>query len=529
MQILSFNDFHGHLDPESGVGGAAALAGKVEELRAAEGDRTSITVAAGDLIGGSPLTSGLFQDEPAIQVLEALGLDTSAVGNHEFDEGVDELLRIQNGGCHPVDGCYGGTTYDGADFPYLAANVVWKDTGEPILPPTYVENIKDGKGKPVRVGFIGVVTSALPTLVSPGGIADVDVLDEADTINYYAGKLQKRGVETIVVLMHEGGFQTSTDPNACANLSGPVLDINAEVTEAVDLMVTGHSHVGYICQLADPAGNMRYVTQAQNYGNLVTETHLLIDKKTGDVVRAKSTAVNHRVPTTGPQSAAVQVIVDFWNALADPLGAQVIGTISEDIPGSSSNPGCRCEEMPGYDMVADAILWGTQGAGAQIAFMNAGGVRSQLMLGDITNGEAAGEVTYEEAFDVAPFGNILVTLDMTGAQIDTVLEQQYQPILRPGARVTQFLAPSEGFTYTWDTTQPQGSRASNLMLNGVPINPATTYKVGTLSFLAEGGDLFTGFRDATNLVGAGDDLENLVAYIKANPGLDAPEDRVTGL
>ncbi len=189
VRVLSFNDFHGRLESSGGLGGAPALAAKVKELRAKYGKNRSITAAAGDLIGASQFASTIFQDEPTIEIMEALGLQTSAVGNHEFDEGVRELMRIQHGGC--FDECFEeGAAYDGADFPYLAANVVWKGSGKPILPPYWVKKIRG-----VEVGFIGVVTSDLPVLVNPSGIRNVNVLDEAETINRYSRELRAPGRE----------------------------------------------------------------------------------------------------------------------------------------------------------------------------------------------------------------------------------------------------------------------------------------------------------------------------------------------
>ncbi|MDO5740434.1 MAG: bifunctional metallophosphatase/5'-nucleotidase [Ornithinimicrobium sp.] len=542
VQLLSFSDFHGHLSPEAltdkagnvfGVfGGAAYLAGLVNQLStefvAQHKHALSYTVSSGDSIGGSTFASGLFHDEGTIEVLNAMDLTASAVGNHEFDEGVAELMRIVNGGNHPEDGQYLDQPYAGTSFPYLAANVVWKDSGETILPPYTIEK-KNG----IKVGFIGVVTDETPILVSPGGISQVTFLDETETLNKYAVELQAKGVQSIVALVHEGGYDggaysgaiNEPDVNAgCDTLTGPIVDINAGASSAIDVLLTGHTHNGFACLLPDPAGNPRAVNGPGDWGRVLSETTFKVDRKTKDVIRASLAVENHLVLADGSiaPDAQVQKIVDKWIAKAAVLAGQVIGTTTEDITGDAS--GDRGVETPMGDLLADAILWGTQESGAQISFMNIGGVRGSFLVNDISNGEAAGEITYQEAYDVAPFGNLLVTLDLTGAQIEAVLNQQYNP-----SKEKQLaLGVSEGFSYAWDDATHSVVPGS-MTLDGVPVEAGQTYRVSTLSFLAEGGDGFTAFTGGTNLVGGPEDLANLVAYIKATSPLSAPEDRVSGL
>jgi 5'-nucleotidase len=533
IRILSFNDFHGRLEAESGLGGAPALAAKVKELRAQYGRRNTVTAAAGDLIGASQFASTIFQDEPAIEVLEAMGLQTSAVGNHEFDEGVRELLRIQHGGCY--EECFeDGVAYDGADFPYLAANVTWKGSGKPILPPYWVKKVRG-----VEVGFIGVVTDDLPVLVNPSGIRNVDVHPEAEAINHYSKILAAKGVKAQVVLMHEGGAQTwepaegetedddPRTPNTCIGLAGPVAEINDAVSPQVDAMVTGHSHEGYVCELDDPRGNPRPVTQASDYGTLVTATKLVVDRTTGNVVRDRSKARNHVVDPADGVDAEVAAIVQKWLDKAAPLANEVVGSVTEDITGDSS--GNRGAETPMGRLVADSILWGTQGeadGGAQIAFMNTSGVRDSFLFSEISGGEQPGEITYGEAGAVAPFGNLLVTLDLTGADIEAVLNQQYKG--PTASRPVLALNPSEGFTYEWDPTA-NAVVPGSMELDGQPIVADQVYRVATLNFLADGGDGFTAFGEGDNVLGGPSDLENLVAYLEAHPGLSVTEDRVGGL
>jgi 5'-nucleotidase len=534
VQLLSFNDYHGHLEAKNNetgplegkdVGGAEFLSAKLTELRA--GHDNTLTVAAGDLIGGSTFLSGMFHDEPAVETLNAMGLDVSSVGNHEFDEGTTELLRMQNGGCHPTDGCYfPDAPYAGADFQWLAANVIRRDNGQTLLPATSVKRVNG-----VDLGFIGMTLEATPTLVSPAGVSSVDFKDEVETANAQAALLRERDVEAIVVLLHEGGYQaTPFGINTCNGISAPIAQIAAQLDPAIDAVVTGHTHQPYVCQLPDPSGANRLVTSAADYGRVVTETELVINRRTRDVVRDESTATNHLVERAALTADAQQTaILNKWRALSGPLAGEVVGTVAEDILGDST--GDRGIETPMADLVADAILWGTQETDSEIAFMNVGGVRGSFRYDAITNGEQPGEITYEEAYLVAPFGNVLVTLDLTGAQIQTILEQQYQPVAARGSRPMLALGVSEGFTYEWDASQPQGSRLvrGSMALNGVPIDLDETYRVATLNFLADGGDLFTGFTAGTNRIGGPEDLANLVEFTKAHPGLTAPDSRIAGL
>ena len=539
VQLLSFNDYHGHLeatdvpltkaqDPaQNPVGGVEYLATNLAALRAKVGKKSSLTVAAGDLIGGSPFLSGMFHDEPSVESLNALGLDVSSVGNHEFDEGTAELLRMQKGGCHPVAGCYfPDAPYAGAKFQWLAANVIRKDNGKSLLPAT---SIKEVNGE--KIGFIGMTLKATPTLVSPAGVATVDFKDEVETANRQAVRLRKEGVKAIVVLIHEGGYQTG-EFGQCLGISEPIYGIASKMSPEIDMIISGHTHQPYVCSIPDPAGKPRLVTSAADYGRAITETSLVIDRRTGDVDRAKTTAVNHlNVRTVAPDPKQTAIIAK-WTALAGPIKNTVVGSHVEDILGDAS--GNRGIETPMGAVVADSILWGTAGpakGNAQISFMNIGGVRSSLRLSPPTGTEGIGQITYQEAYNIAPFGNLLVTMDMTGDQIRQVLEQQYQPVPARGSRPMLALAVSEGFSYSWDALAPQGSRvvAGSMKLNGVPLDLAATYRVGTLNFLADGGDLFTAFTQGKNRLGGPEDLANLVEYFKNHPGLKAPVSRIDGL
>ena len=539
LQVLSFNDFHGHLQPPGGrdatlgttldpsatpVGGAEYLASTLEQLRSKA--RYSQTVAAGDLIGGSPFLSGLFHDEPAVESLNAIGLDVSSVGNHEFDEGVTELLRMQRGGCHPEEpACYapwGEDGYPGADFPWLAANVVNTTTGKTILPGTTVRTVRG-----VKVGYIGMTLEATPTLVAQAGIRGIEFRDEVETANRAARELRRRGVQTIIVLLHEGGFQTGTYQQ-CVGISGPVVEIAKNLHPEIDLVVTGHTHQPYVCNIPDPAGRNRMVTSASSFGRVVTETTLTISTRTGDVNRNRTTSINHLVTRTNPDPVQTEII-NRWNAASAPIGNRVVGSITADITRSVD----RNTERPLANLIADAQLAATTmpgEGGAQIAFMNPGGVRADLTYGTISGGEQPGEVTYHEAFDVQPFGNLLVTMDLTGAQIEQLLEQQAR-LDAAGNETALILGVSRGFAYTYDPSKPVGDRIdpASITLDGTMLDLAATYRIVTNSFLADGGDSFTVFQGGTNRIGGGDDLVAFTEYLGENSPVAPPEDRIVGI
>lgn len=537
VQLLSFNDFHGHLEATDGpiasdptgteAGGAEYLGAKLRELRGKVRDRNSLTVAAGDLIGGSSFLSGMFHDEPAVEVLNTMELDVASVGNHEFDEGTTELLRMVRGGCHPDDGCYfPGDPYEGTDFKYLAANVFRKSNNKTLLPGMAVKWVGG-----VKIGFIGMTLKATPTLVDPAGVASVRFADEIATANQQAGALNRKGVKAIVLLIHEGASQdpTTSNYNGCTGFNGPIAEMNERFSSLIDVIVTGHTHQPYVCTVPDPQNRPRLITSAASYGQVVTETYFTINSRTKEINRNSFESNNVLVDRENAPDKAVTDTLERWRDLGEPMAARVVGTVAQDVTGDSG--GDRGIETPMADLIADAIKWGTQSGGSELAFMNVGGVRASFLRNQITNGEGVGEITYSEAYNVAPFGNLLVTLDMTGAQIKTVLEQQYQPVPDRGSRPMLALGVSDGFSYTWDAGQPQGSRvvASSMTLNGTPMDMNATYRVGTLNFLSNGGDLFTEFTNGTNLVGGKEDLANLVEYLEAHPDLTPPGDRIAGL
>jgi 5'-nucleotidase len=461
-----------------------------------------------------------------------MGLDVSSVGNHEFDEGVTELLRMQNGGCHPTDGCYfPDEPYPGADFQWLSANVVDESTGKTPLPPYWIKKV-DG----IKVGFIGMTLEATDTLVAAAGIKGYDFKDEAETANALVPVLAKKGVRAIVVLLHEGGSQTPPpgDVDACVGISGPIVAINDALSPAIDAVVTGHTHLPYNCRLPDPAGDPRIVTSAYSYGRVVSELNLVLDKRTRDVVRDRSTAINHAVIQSelSPDPALTKII-EKWQPLFDAAGNDPVGTITADITRGGTPPGTdRGVESAAGNLVADAQLWSTSSNGADVAFMNPGGVRSDLTYA-ASGDEGDGVVTYGEAFTFQPFGNTLVTYSMTGSQILAVLEEQCQPA--ESSRPFLHLGVSEGFTYDLATTITDGTctsvTVSNVELNGVPLDPAASYDVTVNNFLADGGDNFTTFGEVTSpRLDGGNDLMALINYLGTYSPVAPPStDRVNEL
>jgi 5'-nucleotidase len=419
----------------------------------------------------------------------------------------------------------------GANFQWLAANTVDED-GKTPLPPYWVEKFEG-----VKIGFIGMTLEATDTLVAKAGIVGYDFLDEAETANALVPILKAQGVDAIVVLLHEGGSQNPPPGvvDACVDISGPILAINDALSSAIDVLITGHTHLPYNCVLPDSAGQPRIVTSAYSYGRVVSEMDLVIDKRTNDIRRDLSKATNHIVDQAAlTPDPAITAVLDKWDPLFAAADSIVLGTITADINRGGVDGSDRGVESPAGNLVADAQAWATSSNGAQMAFMNPGGVRSDLKYASSAGGEGDGVVTYGEAFTFQPFGNTLYTFPMTGAQIVSVLEQQCQPA--GSSRAFLHLGVSNGVTYDLSTTIVAGVCTSvtvaNLKLNGVAINPASTYIVTANNFLADGGDNFTTFgtlNPALRLDG-GNDLEALANYLAAfSPVAPPSTDRVNEL
>jgi 5'-nucleotidase len=525
VQILALNDFHGNLLPPSGssgrvgptltAGGVEYLATHINNLRAL--NPNTVVVSAGDMVGASPLLSALFHDEPTIEAFNLIGLDFNAVGNHEFDEGWHELVRLQEGGCHPVDGCLDGDDFAGANFQFLAANVVRDDNGKTIFPAYKIRSFDAAK-----IAFIGMTLEGTPLIVTPSGISDLNFLDEADTVNALVPQLKAKGIETIVVLIHEGGIQSvTTDPatiNQCNGISGPIVDIVNRLDDEVDVVISGHTHQPYNCVI-----DGKIVTSAFSFGRLVTKVDLTINRATGEV---ETMAANNRIVTRDVEKASLlTALIDKYNAIAAPLANRVIGSITADITTTATTAG----ESALGDVIADGQLAATADpalGGAVVAFMNPGGIRTNLTYVSSPASEGDGNVTYGEMFAVQPFGNSMVTMTLTGAQIERLLEEQFAPCTLGSNRILQV---SAGFTYTWSASGGTCDKVApaSIMLNGVVIDPAANYRVTVNSFLADGGDSFPILTQGTERLGGAVDTDAFEAYFAANsPVAPGPQNRI---
>jgi 5'-nucleotidase len=574
VKLIGFNDYHGNLQSPGtfgqntsvpaaqrpAVGGADALAAYVARLKRT--NPLNVVVGAGDFIGASPLISALFHDEPAIETLNRIGVEFNAVGNHEFDKGVAELLRLQNGGCavaangapdpHSCRGAEVGTPvpFEGAKFKWLSANVVDTATGRTLLP---AYGVKTFNG--VRVAFIGMTLKGTPGIVTPSGVKGLAFADEADTVNALVPRLRQQGIEAIVVLVHQGGSQGSgfSDINGCdGDLAGTdIANIVSRLDDAVDLVISGHTHAAYNCSantvdvkrvnnvvtttprptgLPNAAGRRVPVTSSSAFGRVLTDVDLTLDRNTKHVLKVSVT--NRLVDRTDPQIVAdiaarpaVAKLVNAYNGLVSPIANSVIGSITTDLPNSADAAG----NMPAGELVADAQLAATAPAefgGAVLAFMNPGGVRSPgFTYAGSPAGEGNGNITYGEAFTVQPFGNSLVTVTISAQQLKDALEQQFAGCRGQGS--TRILVPSAGLKYSWRASAACDQRIRDLRLvnaNGAVVDqivdgagqllqPAKTYRVTINNFLSTGGDGFTTFVSASHALGGAQDIDALTAYL----------------
>jgi 5'-nucleotidase len=523
VRILAINDLHGNLRPPLGgiriadpgdrskkivvpAGGVERMATLVQQLR--QGHDNTIFVAAGDLIGASPFLSAMFHDEPSIESLGMMGLAVASVGNHEFDEGKDELLRMQNGGCHPVDGCQGPHPFPGAKFHYLAASTIEKATGKTVFPPYEIREF-DG----IPVAFIGLTLKGTPEIVSPVGVAGLEFKDEADTVNALVPELKARGVEAIAVLIHEGGYPTG-DYNECPGISGAIVGIVRKFDRAVDVVISGHTHQAYVCEI-----DGRLVTSADKYGTVVTAIDLKLDRTTRDVVSAKADNLIVRAGTYAkdPEQTA---LLESYDRFAAPIANRPAGSVTDALSHRPNNAG----ESALGDTIADAQLAATRTAangGAVIAFTNPGGIRTDIAK------KPDGTVSYADLFASQPFRNQLVTLTLTGMQIKDALEQQW---LNP--ELPRILQVSNGFSYAWDGAKPYGDHviSGRMSLNGHPIDPATSYRVTVNNFLSVGGDGFTVLKQGIAPQFGVYDVDALYSFFQANSPVSPPAvNRITRL
>ena len=566
IQILSFNDFHGNLEPPSGSGGRIVVDHKIDPVthkpvdvtrdtggveylathleQARKGHKDSLTVAAGDIIGASPLLSAAFHDEPTIQAMNKLGLDVTSVGNHEFDEGYRELQRMRYGGCiddgdgaNNQNSCAAGP-FTGSTFDYLAANVKYQGTNKTILPPYAIKKVHGAK-----IGFIGMTLKDTPSIVTASGIKGLDFTDEVTTANALVPVLKKKGVNAIVVLIHQGGTpaqQNWTAPDGtvypvnptydytCAkggNLiaaSSPILGISAKLDPAIDMVVSGHTHQPYVCNVKDPKGHDRLLTSASSFGRLFTETDLTFDRKKNDIVRASVKGANMLVTRDVAKDPAETALIAQYKELVRPIASKVIGQITADVTRTPNEAG----ETPLGDLIADAQLADpstvTGGKKPVIAFMNPGGIRADLTYANSPYGEPPGDVTFDEAFTVQPFNNYLVSMDLTGQNIYDLLAQQ---VTGSNAGFMKILQVSKGFSYQLG---PAGAVEGTVKLNGTPINKASTYRIVTNNFLSDGGDGFGAFTSGTGKYFGGLDIDAFANYLPTvSPYTPGPLTRIT--
>lgn len=527
LRLIALNDFHGNLktpgalrlpDPkEPGkqqlilAGGAAHVATAVASLK--KDVPHSLVVGAGDLINASPLISSLFLDEPAVEALDRIGLDISSVGNHEFDRGRSELLRLVNGGCR-AEGCVTGSAYTGARFRYLAANVIDTATGLPLLPAYEIRKISG-----IDVAFIGMTLKGTPSVVARSGIVGLRFDDEADTVNALVPKLRAQGIEAIVVLIHEGGEVAGAwDDPTCPGFRGPIIELTRRFDKAVDLVVSGHTHRAYTCKVDD-----RWITSAGDYGRFLTRIDMSLSPVSRDVISVvpKNILIDTREYSPDP---AVLALVEKYEKLAAPKADRVVGYLKGELLPVANAAG----ESPLGTFIADAQLSATRVAGAQLAFMNPGGVRAALS----PRGREGG-ITFGDVFSAQPFGNALVTMTLTGDQIHNILENQFA---REAGGRNRILLVSQGFSYTWDNARPHGSKVAfeSIRLNGQTLERAKPYRVTVNSFLADGGDGFITLQQGTDREGGMLDLDALLAWLtakssSANPFAPQPPDRVRRL
>ncbi|WMT18381.1 bifunctional metallophosphatase/5'-nucleotidase [Parageobacillus toebii] len=478
VQLLGINDFHGQLDVTRNVGGRAA--GRADYLAAylkqrERENKNTLLVHAGDAVGASSPVSALLQDEPTIEFLNKLGFDVGTLGNHEFDEGVDEMLRLINGGTHPKTGYFRG-----ADFPYVSANVIDKKTGKPILPPYVIKKVKG-----IPIGFIGVTLSDTPSIVIPSGVAGVAFTDEAEAINEAVKQLKRRGVRAIVVLAHNPGVSNKDGSNA----SGEIIEIAKTVDDEVDVIFAGHNHAYLNAEV-----NGKLLVQSYSYGTAFSDVDLTIDRRTKDVVAKKAEIVTTYQDSIKPDPKITKFI-DKYEAKVSPIINQVIGTAKTTISAEQNASG----ESALGNLIADAQRTAMK---TDFAFMNPGGIRANI---------EQGEVTWGELYNVQPFSNQLVKMTLTGEQIRKLLNQQWQ------SNQTRMLQIS-GLIYTWDASKPIGDKVVDIYLpNGAKLDPNAEYTVTANSFLADGGDNFTVFTEGKNREVGPVDLDALIHYIQQLP------------
>ena len=521
VTLVALNDFHGYLQSSpfsyqdaSGrkvtlkAGGIGAVSGLLAELRSQ--DPALLFVGVGDLVGGSPPISAMWADEPALDALELMGLRLSVLGNHELDHGKAELLRQINGGCtssRPDKACRFKPDYNGLDFPYIAANLIDESTGRLLLAPYYIEEVKG-----VKIAFVGAVIEEVAQMVSVDSMRGLHAVDEADAINGQLPALAALGVDAVIAVIHQGGSSKEPyDKADCTTLGGDIVNVVERLDPQIKVVLSAHSHQGYTCKVGDVL-----VTQGASYGRLLTRIKLKIDPAKDEIIEAAAENIvvdPERYPAQ-PAVAALQAEVE---ARSDALLSQPVARLAvSQVPAEQNDAG----ESAMGNVIADAQLAATKDRGADIAFMNMGGIRGALRL---EPGQS--QVTFGQVAAIQPFNNTLVVLSLTGAQLRALLESQWR-----GAQGEDFrpLQPAASLVYRWDPKAPVGARilADSLRVNGEPVRDDARYGVTVNSFLADGGDGFSILTEAQARLDSGvRDVDALIDYLKASDTAGTPAGR----
>ena len=530
IRIVGLNDFHGNLEPVSRpmtvtlddgstqevyAGGAAWLAEAVDALR--EQNEHSLVIGAGDIISASPLISSLFLDEPTIGAMNRIGLDVTSVGNHEFDRGWKELLRLRQGGCEKFtlrEPCAVEPDYKGSKFDILAANVRTPD-GTTLLPAYTIRRFGSGESE-VAIAVVGLTLEGTGEIVTPAGVEGLTFEDEAEVINALVPQMLGEGADAIVVAIHQGLVpEPGASFTGCGSIAGDLREILERLDPRVDLVISGHTHQAYVCDFStvDPTRGFT-VTSAGSYGRMLTDIALRVDPVTNDVLAIE--ARNIPVQSAGEGRPANPAFAQFP---ADPDIAAYVARYAEASAEVSKRPIGRLSatalrggpESALGNLIADAQLAVSRDAGAQIALMNPGGIRADLEPGE------GGTITFGDIYSVQPFGNTVVTGTLTGAQLLAVLEEQFA-----NPNETKIMAVSEGFAMTLDPAKPVGQRVVSATLNGAPIDPAASYRVSVNSFLATGGDGFATLKDGKDATIGPLDLDALEEVFRAVDVVELP-------
>lgn len=547
VSILAFNDLHGHLEPPSlsvreridgnltevPAGGAAYLAAAIQHHKKL--NPFNAVVSAGDMIGATPLISALFLDEPTIEAVNAMGIDFNAVGNHEFDKGTPELMRMRRGGCEKftrLEPCQVNRQFPGANFEFLAANVK-KSDHETLFPAYGIKTFKQGN-QVIKVGFVGMTLKNTPNLVIPEGVKGLKFEDEAATANALVPLLKAQGVSALVLVVHEGGvIQGGPNDASCPGLSGDIVPILNKLDTSFDVVVSGHTHRAYACDYQRINPNKPFLlTSAGQYGTFLTHIQLSIDpvsktvqnKTASNVIVQSEAFVNVSGVQVQPSSALpffgkhldVDKIVNVYRKASEVQVLKEVGRLSTSITRNASPSG----ESGLGNLIADAQWSSTASAErgrSDFALMNPGGVRADILIQ-----QGGGTVNFGQLFKVQPFGNTLVVKRMTGQQVKDLLEHQFENPDRP-----KVLFPSESLRYEVDRRQPKGQRVLNIQIGQKPLDLARAYNVTMNSFLASGGDGFWHFNQAPTLSGGELDVDALSDYVQKRPGIKpAPTDRI---